>query len=392
MWKRILIAAGVLVIVAAVVIAYFLATRSPEVNVLAKPGELRWKAKLGNSAYGANALNDVVVAYRFSIWGFGKRKVHAYDAATGKRLWAKMSANSAGGLTPDVVSLPAGALVVFPNYEHPRQAFDLRTGEVWLEFPEAVPPVYGAFAIDFDRLCIYGNSNGLAFSSRDSIAAFSPARNALEWTYAQAVITSQVVSDGTRVYFGALSGGPKFTAVNLADGKEAWSVSTGNEMAFHAAAGDAAVCYSRPTGSGLHVFDAATGMEKWALPPPTMYYSPVIAGGRLYVGDIGGCHAYSIADGNEIWAYAWPWPSRYASLSVRGGSVYCATMGALVVLDADTGKERWRFQVEGMVAWRPAVSGDTVYFTTEKGWLYAVAIEPEGQNVVPQTDTVKTLR
>ncbi len=129
----------------------------------------------------------------------------------------------------------------------------------------------------------------------------------------------------------------------------------------------------------VYCLDADSGKEVWHFNDGgkmvDVFSSPCLADGRLYVGEgfhqNAGCKLYCLdaATGRKLWDFATPSHTE-ATPCVSCGKVYCgAGDGGLYCLDAATGKERWH--LEGLhVDANPVVAGGRVYGGSGVGDLY----------------------
>lgn len=101
--------------------------------------------------------------------------------------------------------------------------------------------------------------------------------------------------------------------------------------------------------------------------------SPVVAGGRVYVGSDDG-HLYAIEQeqGEQAWAFE-TGDSIAGAPAVIDGTVYIgSTDGTLYALDVATGEEQWSFETQGPIGASPTVSAGTVYVGSDDAHLYAI--------------------
>lgn len=149
----------------------------------------------------------------------------------------------------------------------------------------------------------------------------------------------------------------------------------------------------------LYRLDGASGAVVWRTPLLAetgftgVASSPKISGGRALVGIFnesggsGGLVSVDLESGSVRWRHTIS-SVHMSSPAIQGGSVYVGLMGffngssltwdpphgLLSVFEAN-GTERWLFPTSGPVASSPVVAGDTLYFTTRDGYLYAVSTE-----------------
>jgi hypothetical protein len=82
----------------------------------------------------------------------------------------------------------------------------------------------------------------------------------------------------------------------------------------------------------------------WQAPVPGgIWTSPVVANGRVYLGDgLGRMHAYDVADGTEAWTGPQQGSFYLSPAAFADGRVFASTLyGPLVAFDATTGEVLW---------------------------------------------------
>ncbi len=218
------------------------------------------------------------------------------------------------------------------------------------------------------------------------------------------------------VFLGGYDG--NLYALNLPDGSQKWTESTGGHIvggpvvsgatvyvgsgdqclhAFNVGNGDQAFSpfctgakiWSTPTLSGntvfvssmdkkLYAIDAAAGTLVWPKPFQTngaIASMPVVESGVVYVGSFDDkFYAVDASTGEEKWSFKaddWIWNRAV----VGNGAVYFGSLGGKVYgLDASTGNLRWDkpFQASGVVRGGPALVGSTLVVATDNGSVYGL--------------------
>lgn len=370
--RKLIAAAVILAAIALAVLAVLglhgILTRGPEVNAGAKPGEVRWKAKAGMLAFGAAATGDTVLCHARSVWAFGDNRLVACDAKTGKRLWARKTV-----LDASVSAMATGGeCLVFnlADWNAKLEALDARTGKRRWVCPWILPSPCGIEKLD-DKTVLACGSQGV-----QSIT-LKPLRG--NWDFSDESylpLAGPHCGDGKRAYLSSYNS--KLLAIDALTGREVWNVSLGGNWAQAIAAGGDAVCTIDPNG-WLRAFDAATGAAKWDTGQKTWNTAgPAVSSDRLFVADASNVVCLSLADGKEVWSTPFGSGGGPAYMAASGGVIYYGSVGIFAAFDAATGETLWQPRIEGRVVGAPVFSGDTVYFATDAGWLYAVAAETAG--------------
>jgi outer membrane protein assembly factor BamB len=125
-------------------------------------------------------------------------------------------------------------------------------------------------------------------------------------------------------------------------------------------------------------FDAATGAVRWRTRIGPSESSPLVALGRVYVGDWRG-NVYALAEktGRVVWTFAADGRVKGA-LAIQGGRVFVASYGGHVyALDARTGALRWQASSQRGLRGRgtfystPAIAYGRVYIGSTDGKVYS---------------------
>ena len=371
--KRILIAAGVLVVAAG--IACLLATRGPMVNAAAKPGQIVWKHYTGASVcfspasdsglvyFGSEPVNRVQVLMRFFR---SKTYFQAVDAGTGKRKWRVKVGGRATG-----APLVREGTVYFGTWEGDFHALDIRTGEEKWRFD--VPQ---SIAIQSSPVSAV-DGKAVVFACRDGYVYSLDAKtgNQLLRYPARQDLWSGVAAGGS-IVFGGNMGGRVF-AVDLVTGKEKWGVATGKGIVNSTplVAGDTLFVGS---GDGcLYALDPVTGAEKWRFQTAgPVRTSPRLVEGTLFFGSSDNyIYAVDAASAKEKWKFM-ARDAAGSSPAVADGVVYFGCEGGdFYAVDSVTGKELWSLNVGRPIKSDPVIAGDVVCFGDWSQNVYAVRIE-----------------
>ncbi|HJU37983.1 MAG TPA: PQQ-binding-like beta-propeller repeat protein [Tahibacter sp.] len=183
------------------------------------------------------------------------------------------------------------------------------------------------------------------------------------------VYASPVVADGI-AYVGTTGG--VLNAVDVRDGKTAWTFSTGRPI-FGAVAVTADAVYVAADNGFLYRVDRATGKERWryrlgdetvarVLPHPSVFdwdwqgAQPLVVDDTVFVGaGDGGFHAVDVANGERRWRFDTRGRIRNAA-AAAGDRVYVGSGDHNVyALDRKTGREAWRTDTGAEVDAAPVV-------------------------------------
>ena len=279
-------------------------------------GREKWKRKLGIMKASPAVKGDRV--YVGDVSG----DVHCVDAATGEVVW-KHTPETGGEIVSGCNFHGDNVLVAAQGM--PVTCLNPKGEKVW------------AYEIDGGSNGSPTVSGGVVFASGcDShFHAIDADTGKGLWTLdigGQAAATIAV--GGDVAYVGTVN--YQVLAVDLKGKKKLWAFDPGEKgQAFYASAAvtdDLVIAGSRD--QKVYALDRKTGEEKWSFVTEGMVDpSPVVAGGRVYVG--------------------------------------CLSMtGEFYVLDAKSGKKQEELALNGTVCGSPAVGPDCLLVGTEKGWVY----------------------
>ena len=272
-----------------------------------------WSAQDGSFPFTSPAIVDGVVY----------SGTNAFDAVTGKLLWATNS----GGLSPAVAR-----------------------GIVYIDTQ--------------DGLCAYAAARGTnVWCARNNYLPDAPSGAAVVHGIA---------------YFGSAAG--SIFAVDAATGAQLWSSPISSHNAASSPAVANGVIYIN--GDRLFAFDAKTGAPLWSSAIVDGTSSPAVAGGIVYCS--GGTHlaAFDAKTGAVLWSVspAGPLAILGDSPAAAKGKIYIgatfpgregSSSGTLYALNAHTGKTIWSAPVASGITSSPAVANKVVYVGTDGGTLYA---------------------
>jgi outer membrane protein assembly factor BamB len=354
----------------------------------AASGALRWKFATAGRVTSSPAVADGRVYF-----GSFDSNVYALDANSGALVWKfatagerRFSGRHLHGAEP--------AAEVMPD------PFD-----VFLSSPVVVSGVV-----------YFGSGDG-------NVYALDDASGALRWKFhtGNVIHASPAVADGT-LYIGSWDS--YFYALDAASGRQRWRFKTGedpnvnNQVGIQSSAVVAdGVVYFGCRDSHLYALDAASGAERWSFSTGDSWVisSPAVRDGTVYfaTSDSGLLQALDAKTGTPIFSLAFNrWPF-FSSPSLAGKYLYIGSeQGKLLAIDLAVHRLVWAFQTEdskkngptytnsdgtpnyraaardsfydqlviahdrlmsvGAVLSTPVVEGDTIYFGSWDGQLYAI--------------------
>jgi outer membrane protein assembly factor BamB len=162
-------------------------------------------------------------------------------------------------------------------------------------------------------------------------------------------------------------------------GRCAWAApAVGDGLVFQTSLLRPPRCRAGDGGAGaLAAFDVRTGRTRWKVLLPPTESSPLVARGRVWVGDWSGdVSAFAVATGRRFWRVHLDGAVK-SSAALAGGRLYVATYGGSVyALQAATGARLWHVSMRP--AFRrprfystPAVAHGRVYIGGTDGRVYA---------------------
>jgi outer membrane protein assembly factor BamB len=185
--------------------------------------------------------------------------------------------------------------------------------------------------------------------------------------------SSAAVADGT-VYFGCRDS--HLYALDAKTGEKKWAYDNkGTWIIASPAVRDKKVYVTSSDPGLLYAFDAATGKQIFSMDDKRwiMFSSPAIAGNVLYVGAFDGTlRAIDLASGKIAWKFETEAAhQRVAALSKPDGSTNYDILFHDDFAD-DMAYAVHELLTTGAILTSPIVVGDTVYFGSSDGNLYAV--------------------
>ena len=262
----------------------------------------------------------------------------ALDATTGRKLWETKvgtlaAASPALGIAQGLLFVP----ILSTNASAPRTqlpgngrlvALSIKTGQIAWSHP--VAPGTESSPLAWGDAVYFGDQNGVVYS-------LNATTGQVDWTYhaAGAVKGGPALAYG-RLYFGDYAG--RAYALNPQTGRVIWAVNTeGADFGF---------------GSG------------------NFYSTPAVAYGRVYMGNTDGrVYSFAARTGTLAWATS-TGAYVYASAAVAdipglGPTVFEGSYdGNFYAFNAQSGAIRWRHPAGGRISGSATVLGNIVYYST----------------------------
>jgi len=354
----------------------------------AATGTLRWKLKTG----GRVPSSPAVASGRVYVLSYDSQ-FYAIDATTGAIAWKfatggerRFAAKHVHGAEPAAETMPdpfdfylsspavSDGAVFFGSSDGNVYALDaasgalrwkLKTGDVVHASPAVVDGVVyvGSWDTYFYALDAATGAERWRFKTGED-------HEIANQTGLQA---SPVVADGT-VYFGCRDS--RFYAVDAATGKQRWAYpNKGSWVIASAVLRDGAVYFATSDTGRLNAVDAKSGALDFSIENSRwpMFSSPAVAGSLLYVGTHEGkLRALDVATGRAVWTFQTDGSKANGATYTQAdglpnyAAAYTDSFYDSIVVGVN------RLLSVGAVLSSPVVSGDTVYFGSTDGNLYAV--------------------
>ena len=290
--------------------------------------------------------------------------LYAIDASTKALLWLY------DGIQPTEAAPIAaeGAVYVQSETGH-LYALDAFTGGLLWRYETG--GVYGGPRADGGVVYAAANDGkvyGMVTSSPLAAAAPAQEREAgdLLWRYRadRDLLSPPAASNGT-LYAGANDG--YLYAIDALTGALAWRYKTGVLVSEPPTAADGAV-YSRRTDGMLYAMDARSGELRWEYQAgESAKTSPTVNEGVVFTGsDDGSVHALDASTGSLIWRYRTEEAVHYPPMA-SNDAVYVVSWGedavyTIYALDMFTGGLLWRYNMRNQISeMQTAVVNDVVY-------------------------------
>ena len=174
----------------------------------------------------------------------------------------------------------------------------------------------------------------------------------------------------------------KVRAINIATGKEEWSISAGDKkvslisptvfegmLFFMLGEGASDILLAQGSYGSIHAVDISTRSIKWSFEAQGIFDTPAIWHGFLYAGSN---RDYLYALDINTGKLKWKFKAKAHAPVVRDGTVYFNDYANLFAVDAETGQLKWKNKAPASVETMLAVTGSAIFFGGDSGAFYAV--------------------
>lgn len=320
---------------------YFGSTDSNLYAVDAANGALKWKFPTGSWVVSSPAVAGGIVYF-----GSYDSNYYAVDAATGQQKWKFQTGGERRYVGKHLHHLEPAAEPMPDPWD-----FFLSSPSVW------------------NGAVYFGSSDG-------NIYSVDAASGALKWKMrtGDVVHSSPAIADGT-LYVGSWD--TYLYALDPTTGKEQWRFKTGDDPDIHNHVGIQSspavmdgVVYFGSRDSYAYAVDAATGKQLWKLSTDGSWVnnSMVVHDGKAYFGTSipGLMHAVDAKTGKSVFDLPTGTPV-FASMALAGDMLYLGNFGGkLTAIDVKTQKPVWVFETDGAKQNGPAMTNadGTIKFET----------------------------
>lgn len=321
----------------------------------AKTGIPIWTyATNGGSTFSSPAINKNVVVYVDPQL----QKITCMNVQTGNLVWSKTQMNMPSRCSPVIVN----DKVYIGGYDNVLGK-NILVGLNITDGSKAVEiPVYSTInAINYSNgLIIVNTCGGHLYGIENS--------GNIKWEYlsnsscyhANPAIANKIIY--------IVSSGAKLSAVNIADGSEAWSTSlTGLTHDANVTFSNGMLFMPGDYTNKMFAFDASNGTLKHTYTLPTdqsvngYYHAPLIADGLMYILTDGGMLlAINVTDESIKWQKTFSLPANFkvqSALTIANAVLYAGAGKNLYALDLN-GTELWQMPTTGDIYNSPVILSD----------------------------------
>jgi eukaryotic-like serine/threonine-protein kinase len=309
---------------------------------------------------GAIGISSPAVANGMVYIGSFDHKIYAFDAATGRRVWATPTKDT-------IYSSPAVAngVVYIGSADYNVYALNASSGHILWTFPTG--GVVGSSPAVVDGVVYIGSSDHKMY-------ALDSTSGHMIWTFPTGsnINSSPAVLDGV-IYFGSYD--HKMYAIDASSGKLIWAVPVAGAIFDSPAVDNGIVYIGTRENSTLYAMNISTGKINWTMSTGDyINSSPAIAYGTVYVGAKNGTlYAFDAFTGKTKWtAINIPGAEVASSPTIANGVVYAGSWNRhFYVFDAYNGNMLWYTITGDGIESSPTVFNGVVYIGSRDHKLYA---------------------
>ncbi len=309
---------------------------------------------------GMIGISSPTVAHGMVYVGSFDHKVYAFDATTGRRVWATPTKDT-------IYSSPAVAngVVYIGSADSNVYALNASSGQVIWSF--STGGVVGSSPAVVDGVVYIGSSDSKMYalnaSSGQVIWSFRTGAN---------INSSPAIIDGV-VYFGSFD--HTMYAIDASTGKLIWAVPVDGSIFDSPAVDNGIVYIGTKEHSTFYAINMSTGKINWQMPAGDyINSSPAVAYGTVYVGAKNGkLYSFDAIYGKQNWtAINIPGAEVASSPTIANGVVYVGSWNRNVyAINAYNGTILWSTSTGDGIESSPAVFNGVVYIGSRDHKLYA---------------------
>ncbi|ALM75534.1 [protein ADP-ribosylglutamate] hydrolase [Thermococcus barophilus] len=315
-------------------------------DALEPPLELFWKFKTGGPIVSSPAVYEGILYFGSSDYYF-----YAIDSLTGEVKW-KFKTNGRIDASPAVWK----NTVYVGSLDGNLYALDAKTGELKWKF-EALGSIVSSPVVEYG-LVVFGSTGGFIY-------ALNATTGEKKWVFkTEGKVEASPAVYGQLLIAGSYDG--KVYALGAKSGALIWIFDAGGPITSGSVVVDSGTVYVIAGAKYLYALDVMSGKVKWKRElgrrehyryafgwylsskediPIEEGYSPSVSAGVIY-------GAYRL--------------EKWYSDGTKKKWLYLSSF------DTQNGQTKWQFEVGGPIQNAPTISGGTVYFGCDDGYLYAV--------------------
>jgi len=324
------------------------------------PNQLLWKHDVDKPL-----MSSPIITGRILIVGSLTKRVHFFDALTGKHLGVHK--------IPSAVSSSAcgdGSVIYFGQDQgkETMTALNLQTGKVL--WKDQLGDITSSPVLCGNRVVVGSGSGTLWALDRET------GETVWQFKTSASIISTPACedlssTDGSQetIWFGSTDG--RLYALESDSGKTIWDFDAKAGIYSSPAVKNGKVFFGSVDGK-LYALDQRDGSLKWTFRTEgDIYSSPAAADSLVYIGSNDYCmYAVRQESGEMVWKFKTGGLIHSSPIAIGDKLFFGSYDGNFYVLDRFTGKLLWKYQTEGMISASPAYFDGKVYMASEDGSLY----------------------